>query len=60
MGWFLDEVEGANQDVVSEQTRREIIRACSSAANLCPFQADKFFGWDQDSAFVESVIGCLS
>jgi hypothetical protein len=28
--------------------------------DACPFQADKFYGWNQDSAFVESVIGCLS
>jgi hypothetical protein len=60
VGWFLDEVEGANQDVVSEETRRDIMRAFAGAADLCPFQADKFFGWDQDSAFVESVIGSLS
>jgi hypothetical protein len=60
VGWYLDEVEAANQDAVSENTRRDIIQACSSAANLCPFQADKFFEWDQDSAIVESVTGCLS
>src|SRR5829696_1532299 len=60
VGWFLDEVEAANQDAVSENTRREIMWAFSGAADLCSFQADKFFGWDQDSAFVESVIGCLS
>jgi hypothetical protein len=60
VGWFLDEVEGANDIPVSEYTRREIIRAFTGAVDLCPFQADKFYGWDQDSAFVESVIGCLS
>jgi hypothetical protein len=50
------EVETANQDAVSGETRLEIIRP----AHLCPFQADKFLGWDQDSALVESVISCLS
>jgi hypothetical protein len=60
VGWFLDEVEGATDIPVSEYTRRDIIRAFSGAADLCPFQANKFYGWNQDSAFVESVIGCLS
>jgi len=60
VGWFLEAVEAANQDAVSENTRRDIIRAFSGAADLCPFQPDKFYGWDQDSAFVESVIGCLA
>src|SRR5215213_5977257 len=44
VGWFLEAVEAANQDAVSENTRRDIIRAFSGAADLCPFQPDKFYG----------------
>jgi hypothetical protein len=40
-------VAGANQIAIPEDTHGEIMRACSGASGLWPFQADKFYGWQQ-------------